>query len=134
MTHHIPSFHTLTNTEQLTFPRESGIFYHHLEGQAFLTQNPHHIPLSRSAWIFNLLHNRPRGLTSLQMSDPPGAVGFYFWETMHWSPPHVDGVDVDVWFSYPQPEDDGVSRYNKVAPKCKPRYWNGCEIHDNYRD
>ena len=107
---------------KLDFPRESGIFYHHEEGHDFLSQDPSRIPLSRYAWISSLLHEKPTSLSKIEMVDPPGSVGFWYWNTAHWSPPYdvarlceTERVTLDVRISYPQPGSE-METWNRRRP------------------
>jgi hypothetical protein len=115
-------------TLQLDFPRESGIFYHHGEGAAFLSQNPEVIPQARYHWIVELLRHKasslPR-LASVEMVDPPGTIGYWRWQTLKWSPPDEvaalcenSGVVLDVAFSCPVP---GSNLDSWKERRCKSR-------------
>jgi hypothetical protein len=119
----------LTYKPQLEFPRESGIFYHHVEGEAFLTQKPNEFPVPRYSWILQLLQHKTMYLPNLvkvQMTDPPGRIGYYYWETAKWVLPQEvwelcdeEGVEMDVHFSFPQPGSN-LDMWNER--KCRPRH------------
>ncbi|KAH7083412.1 hypothetical protein BKA63DRAFT_152731 [Paraphoma chrysanthemicola] len=98
---------------KLEFPRETGIFYHHGEDDAFLNQNPANIPETRYSWISQLLYHKPMhlpNLGSVDMTDPPGRIGYYFWKSEPWAmPPDIADlskameVQLSVHISYPRP-------------------------------
>ncbi|KAH3913208.1 hypothetical protein HBI56_086410 [Parastagonospora nodorum] len=74
---------------EIEFPRESGIFYHHAEGEPFLFQDPSSIPQSIYRWIVKLLEYKRSHYTALarvSMADPPGAIGLWVWEQKFWDP------------------------------------------------
>jgi hypothetical protein len=113
---------------QLDFPRESGIFYHHLEGEAFLSQDPNCIPEPRYRWILALLHQKTAyapALVDVSMVDPPGSVGYWRWQLLDWSPPddvvHAcdsGGVNLDVRFSCPE-AGSNMDSWNKKRLKSR---------------
>ncbi|KAH7090633.1 hypothetical protein FB567DRAFT_577861 [Paraphoma chrysanthemicola] len=100
----------------LDFPRESGIFFHHLEGEPFLSQDPSNIPESRYLWILELLKmigaNRPN-LSHVTMQDPPGNIGFWPWNQIEWVAPEdlrqlmrASNIQLMVNISYPHPRSE----------------------------
>ncbi|KAH8696957.1 hypothetical protein GQ44DRAFT_832384 [Phaeosphaeriaceae sp. PMI808] len=107
-----------TNLERLMldFPRESGVFFHHLEGEPFLTQDPFEIPESRYLWILALLKQKDKYLKNLvrvTMQDPPGSVGFWHWNQIEWVAPkdvrqlmRASDVQLIVKMSYPDPKSE----------------------------
>ncbi|KAH7068681.1 hypothetical protein FB567DRAFT_540970 [Paraphoma chrysanthemicola] len=114
---------------KLEFPRETGIFYHHGEGDAFLNQDPANIPETRYYWISQLLYHKPMhvpDLVSIDMTDPPGRIGYYFWKNEPWAmPPDIADlskameVQLSVHISYPRPGSN-MDIWNERG--CKPRW------------
>ncbi|KAH7378686.1 hypothetical protein BKA66DRAFT_571476 [Pyrenochaeta sp. MPI-SDFR-AT-0127] len=117
---------------KLDFPRESGIFFHHLEGEPFLAQDPFSIPSARYKWIVELLrHKRTKypGLTHINMQDPPGAVGYWHWRQVEWAAPteictllYEVGVTLNVNISYPNPKSE-MESWNNPEYKRKIGTW-----------
>ncbi|KAF2830865.1 hypothetical protein CC86DRAFT_402870 [Ophiobolus disseminans] len=109
---------------KLEFPRSSGIFYHHLKGKPFLNQSPKAIPQQRYNWISTQLHDKSTSLPNLaklEMTDPPGCVGFHYWETAIWTPPsdcETDGVELDIKFVHPKPGSEMDSWNDRPRIRC----------------
>ncbi|KAH7075504.1 hypothetical protein BKA63DRAFT_594939 [Paraphoma chrysanthemicola] len=104
---------------RLDFPRESGIFYHHLEGEPFLSQDPLDVPESRYQWIVEFLRQKDEYLPVLAhvtMQDPPGSIGFWPWNKIEWAPPndvkqliHASNMHLTITIRYPHPKSETES-------------------------
>ncbi|KAH7068683.1 hypothetical protein FB567DRAFT_585103 [Paraphoma chrysanthemicola] len=98
---------------KLEFPRESGILYHHEEGEPFISQDPHNVSASRYGWILPLLQSKAEllpNLTEISMVDPPGSLNRCYWQSARWMLPdeiqeacEIGGLKLDVRISYPKP-------------------------------
>ena len=98
------------NEKWFEFSRETGIFYHHNEGAPFLDQNLHFIPVARYNWTIAFIQICQAILKHVTMTDPRGAIGFHFWETMKWELPaeiawlcEHKGLKLDVNFNFSKP-------------------------------